>query len=142
MTQLAAFIRRQDNDVRAIVFLYENIQIKAVQDPPKDVQGAILYPKVLPPIDPKPVLGNVNHGRTTIDMLGQLNAHISMEPPRIRPVPVADKLPKPYILNGDVTIEFGPLIGNDQLITSLVTQHKDLKAASIAIINGAPPWAA
>jgi hypothetical protein len=44
----------------------------------------------------------------------------------------------PYLIHGDVTIEIGPLVNEDALISRLVSQNGDLKAASIDVVNGAP----
>ena len=44
----------------------------------------------------------------------------------------------PYVLSGDVKIECGPIVNDDQLIAHLRAEHGNLKKASIHIIESKP----
>jgi hypothetical protein len=48
------------------------------------------------------------------------------------------KNPHTYIFVGDLTIEVGDLVSNDQMIASLVLRHGDLKKAAIEVVDGSP----
>jgi hypothetical protein len=46
--------------------------------------------------------------------------------------------PPPRIIHGDVIVETGPIVDDDELKTQLIARHGNLKEASIDIIDGSP----
>jgi len=114
----AAFIRRENQkDVEAVVFTYEKIQIITVSSV-ADIPSDDLFARTAE--------------NTDFDFSSSASG-LEKSVDKVR-----QQKPPPYVIHGNVVVEIGPMINRDQLAAQLITQHGDLKYASIKLIDGPP----
>ena len=125
----AIFWREAPNETRAIVLSYANIAIRMAATAPNE-----LLQEAFDLNGPRSIMERLGRDHSPSDLKGPQGMAIWKKMVEL------DKRERagPFIIHGDVTIEFGPLVNEDTLVTRLISQHGDLKAASINVVQGAP----
>jgi hypothetical protein len=125
----AIFWREAAHETRAIVFSYANIAIRTAATAPNE-----LLQEAFDLNDPRSIMERLRRDHSLSDLKGPQGTAILEKMVELG----TKERTGPFIIHGDVTIEFGPLVNEDALVTRLISQHGDLKAASINVVKGAP----